>query len=87
MKPPLRFVLAAALPLILLCLWTVPGSAQITDDARAYYEDWQATASRAEEAIENARASNAALGELRADLVVAGLLGAAFGLFDGGLVQ
>ncbi len=49
---------------VLLCLVVAPGFAQQSLD----YEDWQRTATRAEAALEAGRASDAALGTLRAEL-------------------
>ncbi len=43
--------------------------AQITDEQRQSYQDWVKAAERADEAIEAARASNAAFEQLRAELV------------------
>ncbi|MCV2886872.1 DUF3772 domain-containing protein [Ruegeria aquimaris] len=42
--------------------------AQLSDEGRAYYERWQATAERAEEVIEVNRASDVAFEQLRAEL-------------------
>lgn len=52
-----------------LVLWAGASFAQITPQQQALYDDWIRMASRAEEVVENARASNAALTVLRHDLV------------------
>lgn len=52
-----------------LFLLAGPIFAQATDDQKQYFESWLATAQRAEEVIVAERASNAALEELRKDLV------------------
>ena len=54
---------------VCLCIFATSGVAQINDEARAYYQGWQAAAERADEARDNARASNAARAVLRAELV------------------
>ncbi len=62
--------------ILLLLLFLLAGglaggaaTAQITDAQREYVAQWQDTAKRAEEVIDAARASNAALEQLRKDLV------------------
>ncbi len=64
-----RIMRAFAFLSLLIGLWAGAASAQISDESRAFYDAWLATANRAEDAIENARASNAAFSVLRADLV------------------
>lgn len=45
-----------------------PALAQVTAQQQSYLEDWQSTASRAEQAIESSRASSAAFEQLRKEL-------------------
>jgi len=52
------------LAILILALWPALGFAQDVPD----YETWSATAERAETAVQNARASNAAFNDLRAEV-------------------
>ncbi|SEF50127.1 Small-conductance mechanosensitive channel [Jhaorihella thermophila] len=65
-NPALHWIAVALAALILSVSFAW---AQFTDEQSAYFEKWQATAARADEVIAARRASNAALEELRKDLV------------------
>jgi potassium efflux system protein len=61
--------LRTAMLAVLLCLVNGLAAQQITDEQRAYHEKWLATAQRAESVLSVKRASNAALEQLRAEIV------------------
>ncbi|MFV0515446.1 MAG: DUF3772 domain-containing protein [Jhaorihella sp.] len=62
-----RGFLATLCTLVLLFVAQL-GGAQVTDRQREYFDEWQKTATRAEQVIDAQRASNAALENLRAEI-------------------
>lgn len=63
-----RCLIAALTALVLTFVAGVCG-AQVSDEQREYFEEWQKTATRAEQVIDARRASSAALENLRAEIV------------------
>ncbi|MCV6586493.1 MAG: DUF3772 domain-containing protein [Marinibacterium sp.] len=65
-----RALACAGAFVVLICLWVGAALAQMNEAQRAYYQDWLDDAERAEEVIDEDRASTAALEELRRQLVI-----------------
>ncbi len=61
-----RRILWAAFAALLFCVGAA--QAQLSDESRDYYKGWLSTAERAEEAVDDNRASSAAFEQLRSDI-------------------
>ncbi len=63
----MRRIVVAALAVFMLGLSGI-AEAQLSETSRDYYKAWLKTAARAEEAVDNSRASSAAFGKLRSEI-------------------